>query len=62
MKAFSKSASVIAPEPEDPAEEVGAKRATLEGRGGLRELAERVEPWVRALALLPHELTLSLSS
>ena len=61
MKAFSKSASVITPDP-DPADDVVANRATLDGRGGLREPAERVEPCVLALALLPHELTLSLSS
>ncbi len=47
---------MTAPEP------VGAKRATLEGRGGLRDPVEREEPWVRALALLPEELILSLSS
>lgn len=57
LKAFSKSASDILAEP------VAAKRATLlEGRGGLREPVDRVEPCVRALALLPQELTLSLSS
>ena len=55
-KAFSKSASDMVAGP------VVVKRATLEGRGGLREPVERVEPCVRALALLPQELTLSLSS
>ena len=60
LNAFSKSSSDIAPE---LALELGAvKRATLEGRGGFREPADRVEPCVRALALLPAELTLSLSS
>lgn len=55
VKAFSKSASEMAPEPVEAT-------CALEGYGGLRDPVERVEPCVRALALLPHELTLSLSS
>ena len=59
---FSKLLSVTA-----PADTPAAILATLDGLDGTRDVLlllpmERVEPWVRALVLLPHELMLALSS